>query len=184
MTGPGSLLLFGSDMLRVVLVLGAMAVVSGCSTCGSLASESGAAPASLAQAPDLRAPQGPAQSASGDVTRVQITGIVYWIERDGPPAEADATVRVINLAATRPQDRVLASQSVPLRSRSKPMRFAFALDADQLPRGASLGVEASVAGAAGGQVLFRTLAPQAIGPAGAQDLRLRLTRAAAQPAGG
>jgi len=83
--------------MRAFLLALALAALGGCSACGSLQSASGPANTRLARAFELMAPS--EQHIPGDDTRVEISGLVYWIEQDGPPPEAEAQVRVINLAA-------------------------------------------------------------------------------------
>lgn len=155
--------------MRVLWALLVLSVLGGCSACGSLQSASGAGGTRLAAA---FAPPQTGQRLLGDATRLDVSGIVYWIERAGPSPDASALVRIVNLRAEEPEERILATQTVATRGRERPMRFAFSLDGDHLPPGAELGVEASIAGDQGGA--FRTAAVLPIAKEGAKGLRLRL----------
>lgn len=151
-------------------------LLGGCSTCGSLFSESGAVrPAAVFTAPvgkeNLQEPAQP-----GDDTRLPVSGRLYWIEENGPALGAPVRLEVINLNAADSSLRVISSQSLTLPRKARAgVRFAFGLDADDIPADASLALEAKVGAEEG--AMFRTLSPIPIGPAGAQGLRVRVAPA-------
>lgn len=154
--------------MRIGLALAGLLALGACSTCGSLRSAS----------PAVAPPQAvPLQTSAvlpgrGDPTRVEVSGQLYWLDREGPIGPAE--VRVVDLAD--PARPVLAKRSLMIAPDARGERFTLTLDLETLPPQARLALEASIRDPERG--LFESPIPLPVARTGGQGLRLRLARVA------
>jgi hypothetical protein len=151
--------------MRGIIAVSAAMTLGACSTCGSLRSASPPAPPEVVPLQTSQILPG-----GGDRSRIEISGQLYWLERQGPSGEGE--VRIVDLSD--PARPTLARQAVLVAPGAKSQRFTIVLDAEALPASARLGLEAMVEDPSAGR--YQSLAPAPLERSGARGLRLRLAR--------
>ena len=165
--------------MKRMAALATLSLLGGCSTCGSLAAASGgqASPGAPAPAPTPLLRDNALLTESpriGDVTRIDVAGELFWLEKIALPEGASALVEVRDVSRQDTAAPVLASATYPAGP-AGPIAFSLELDAERIPAQAQLAVSARVT--AEGRLVLTSTTRIPLPPTGAKGLRVRLSPA-------